>query len=926
MSQPIIGIKGVRTYPNDFSQTAPGSLAIGDDIEINRADVAEPRRGFPSVSGLFASNSRMRQMCWWNGYIIGHHEDGTLAYYDGGGWTLFSGNYPIPGPGFRVPMQAANQSLYISTANGTYVLDSLTTGFVAAGVPRALDLTLTAGGAGTALRAGSQAAYRAVWGKKDANGYLKWGAPSQRVAIANSTGTTVDVSVSVRIPLNVTTSHFLQVYRTSCSADANTDPGDSIQLVYEYLPTDLDLAGNVVTFTDVAPDTLRGAALYTNPDLPNGGAGAARLPPPAARTLAWFKGSLFYGNCRQPNRMIMNLLAVGGSGMKDGSQLQIIYINNDLPALQRALKITARTTPTLSTEFQLYTGGTPAQNVDNTARAIVAKVNQLFFTSFGSMYAFYLSGPEDAPGKILFEATYFEADAGYTSVLAGSGEANYWSPSAPEWDFIAIGNMVRSGTTVTVTTDASHSLQVGQRAWLQLGAGFVEPSFVSGQKTITAVLSPTQFRYTEAGPAASSVQNFGVLFRGPWDDPAVASITYPTPLASKVRTEDAKNVVYWSEPGEPDAVPLRNSFRVGGDDKAIIAMVPLRDSLMVWKEDGLFKITGSGGVFSWEMVDSTLRLLGPELTRVLQNQAFALTDQGAVAVPEQGTARILSADIRDQFPNTTSANLSAYGWALAQETHGEFRLATVFQDVDPTVPSHQWVYNVFTDTWVRHKLLRTAGYVSPSSDVTSPDFMYMANPATRTLTRDVKGGFIAYDYIFATTITAVGAGTVTLAALPTEFSLQLGDSIIQGGNVGMVLAVVGNVVTLQPNALTWTTGAVTVFGAFESIIKWSPFAQPSPGALKQVSEVSMYFRSAAFWLARLGFATDLVPTEELNYADGPGAPGLVSTKHCIREFLPQQMRMATQLDLSLRIRNALATWQLQGIDLTTVDMTGERQQ
>jgi hypothetical protein len=60
----------------------------------------------------------------------------------------------------------------------------------------------------------------------------------------------------------------------------------------------------------------------------------------------------------------------------------------------------AKESPSVAADYQLYTDGTPSQNIERTALALIAVVNA---DSTNANYLHYVSGPEDPPGKILVE-------------------------------------------------------------------------------------------------------------------------------------------------------------------------------------------------------------------------------------------------------------------------------------------------------------------------------------------------------------------------------------------------------------------------------------------------------------------------------------------------------------------------------------------
>lgn len=151
---------------------------------------------------------------------------------------------------------------------------------------------------------------------------------------------------------------------------------------------------------DTVPDGYLGAALYTNPSQGRG-AGDAATPIYAARHLASYQGSMFYGDITYPSSVDLYLLAVGGT---NGLQ------NSDTITLN-GYAYTARTSGLNYTlgHFGLYTAGTPAENIRNTMASLcqLLDVARIAGGVPLTVYARMAAGVDDVPGH----ATVEEDDA-----------------------------------------------------------------------------------------------------------------------------------------------------------------------------------------------------------------------------------------------------------------------------------------------------------------------------------------------------------------------------------------------------------------------------------------------------------------------------------------------------------------------------------
>src|SRR5208283_4474147 len=99
-----------------------------------------------------------------------------------------------------------------------------------------------------------------------------------------------------------------------------------------------------------------------------------------------------------------------------------------------------------------------------------------------------------------------------------------------------------------------------------------------------------------------------------------------------------KNWVYVSKVQIPEAVPLSNYIPIGTADKAILRIVAQRDSVFVFKEDGIYRILGTDITnFTVSLFDSTVILTAPDSIAALNNQIWAMTNQGVVSVSDSGS-------------------------------------------------------------------------------------------------------------------------------------------------------------------------------------------------------------------------------------------------------------------------------------------------
>jgi len=299
----------------------------------------------------------------------------------------------------------------ITTATGTTVtFSSDNTATMSA------NATASATAVSVTLSSGSQVAYRLVWGLINENKAVMLGAPSAFTAITNNVGGSRDVQAIATIPEQITTDNFYQLYRSVATPTQSIVPADQMQLVVQGVPTSGDISAGFITITDSTPDSLKGEALYTGTDVE--GIASANYRPPFAVDMAEFRGYVIYANYTLPYQLELN---IDGVGSPDGVQSgDVITISDNTTTFD----LTADSSENTATgHFEVFTTGTPAQNIADTAASFIRVLNRSASNSI--CYAYLLSGQSDLPGQILLQA---RASIGVFDVIA-SAHGDAWTPN-----------------------------------------------------------------------------------------------------------------------------------------------------------------------------------------------------------------------------------------------------------------------------------------------------------------------------------------------------------------------------------------------------------------------------------------------------------------------------------------------------------------
>jgi hypothetical protein len=749
------------------------------------------------------------------------------------------------------------------------------------------------------LADGSHVAYRVVFNCPDANNTEKPGAASPRIIVDNASGVTgwvgteaKNVVVRAFVPSGVTTSFSIRLYRSG-QVDTSIEPSDDLQLVYEALVKSNEIAQGWVDITDVTPDALRGAFGYFAPS--QEGIARNNERPPIAKDIAEFGGSMHYANTTSPHRMTINILAVGGTGgIQDGDALLIAGDGF-------SLTYTAKTTPTSAAHFKLETGGTVSANIRNTALNLCAAINR-----FSDISAFYVSGQDEAPGRILLEARDL-GEASFGTQLSGTTHPvnrGAWSP------FMSVVGraftLSRTGTTVTATDFLAATLDfvVGDSVTQKFG----EPNFPAGVKVITSV-SGTTFTYTEAGAATvgGTAYEFNVTNY-------ISSTAQATP-----------NRIYHSKTNLHEAVPLLSFNDLGSKGADLLRIIALRDSMFAFKEDGLFRGTGGNGSFQWALFDPTIVLVAPDSAVTLGNMIYALTTQGVVAISDTGS-EIVSRPIEKtlvELMATDLAKVQQVTFGVGYETERTYELRTI-SAASETTATQAFIYNTVTGTWTRDTITTKCGVIHPADNK-----RYLGG-ATQVLKERKAYTYADYsDVDLSVTIAGGNEDGFATVPLSSTTGVAAGDILSNNSQYARITAVNGLNVSIAAEdraaAALMTFAAATVYKAIATAIQWAPATGKNPGTSKLWQETNLLMGNAHFASATESHATELIPTFEATSIDGTAAVGQWTTAAAtwggtekpfnLRLIVPQEMRRSSRLSLKWAVSNAWAAWNISGISI-----------
>lgn len=809
--------KGIHTYPNPISAVPEGNLFEALNVVIDRNEVIEPRRGFFQYGTTFGvGTDRAKQLINYKDTILRHVL--TSIQYDSdnaGTFLTFSGpTITETDTGLRLKSIEANGNLYFVSSTGIKKLsarsasDFSSISITESGAAKALDLiaepNYTSNGF---LEANSKVAYRIVWGYRDLNENLILGSPSSRTVVYNIAASSCVVDLEFAIPADVqTTDYFYQVYRTGITSatppNEPADPGEEMYLVFEDNVTSGQLLAGIVTTTDITPEDFRrnGALLYINP-VSGEGIEQSNEKPPFAKDIALYKGYTFFGNTKTVQRLNLSFLSVTGLT----SNVSTITTQDG----------TSTNTYTFQGSIETYTityTGTVHADFVNAAPG-TAKYFTLTSANDERTYVvwYYESVNDEEPsisGAINIKVTLAPADTITDIINKTITDIN---TATDDFNLSAVGTILTSAcsnngyVTVIPTENISNvafsitkdGLGTGEDAannkifLPRVPTGTENGPTTSQQleqvaRSLVNVINekdniayayytsgfndvPGQIlleRQTTTGIAFYLTSNAGSQFNP----------TLPISGNSVISTNEIRpNRIYYSKFQQPEAVPLVNYIDVGPKDREIKRIIALRDSLFIFKEDGIYRLSGETSPFTVAPFDFSAQVLAPDTAVVLNNQIYALSTQGVIVVTDTGVS-VISRPIENLLLQITKEGYAfkTTSFGVSYESDRSYHLWMV-TSINDTVATQCFRYNTFTNCWTRWDNTKTCGIVNFADDK-----MYLGAGDKNFIEKERKSltriDHADREFLLQLPLSGYGNKTLTLSSTSEA---QSGDILIQ---------------------------------------------------------------------------------------------------------------------------------------------------
>lgn len=405
-------------------------------------------------------------------------------------------------------------------------------------------------------------------------------------------------------------------------------------------------------------------------------------------------------------------------------------------------------------EILLSNAVSPAQAVSETSLSMVNVING---NPDEIIYAYYNSTPGLIPGKMTLEARSL-SDVPFYLLANDTNTGSSFSPDISPATEISGSGVITVGNPTTLTS-TSHGLSNNDKIII---SGSDSTPTINGIRTVTVTGVNTFTIPVHVTSVPGGNQQF----------------SYTKLTAAPVSQNEVKpNRIYYSKQQQPEAVPIVNFLDAGATNKAILRIFPLRDSLFIFKEDGLFRISGetTDSLFL-SLFDSSCIVVAPDSVDIANNVIYAFTRQGISNVTEAGATTIsrpidtvVQVISSDNYPGFSTAT-----WGLGYESDNSFLMATVSKPED-VIASIIYRYSNLTNTWTTFDLSTTCGIINSNDDK-----LYMGAGDVAFIEQERKT-FTRLDYADREVESQINSNTVTGLSihLPSVTNFQVGDVIVQ---------------------------------------------------------------------------------------------------------------------------------------------------
>lgn len=838
----LLPVTGLQPDYGPFTTAKPGALTAAQNVQLRTPGVIEPRGSFTLFEDA-AMAAKFHQLVFeFGGALFDVGTDDTSGLT--GGILRVNGSATVSGPasyiyGETVYAQAADRGHFTSGEGVQVLYDAAATTVRQSGLPRPVMRGNPIGVAPTWMPSESVVAYRSVHVRRTAQGTIYQSPPSSFTVIAFYGGGTASTQVVVSfLPEEFEVGDEIQFYRSVIIATPSTAlPTDEMRLRYTHTVTAANITAKQVVFQDLKADNAwSGPALYTNAT--QEGISQSNWRIGYAGAMDYFNGMLFYGNNRSRQRFQTTVKKVG-PGAPPAETFTDTTLSANATATLGSFTITGiaaadqnkffvgqyisagSSGPTSATSpFQAFTKITAVAGASVTIdKAATASVSAIFrvwdwisVTVGGNVYEIFPS----STSTVLITGQYFIVD--YIPVVTGTP-----SPSNAEVAFAG-------GTSAT---------------WHNLGIPFPGVTLYADNTNSTSLQLGVQYLFESQevnGPAFVVKSTKPLAF-----DKYIDSVT-----GMPSDTDYGPGYLFWSKSFQPEAVPLGNFTIVGSELEPILKLVATRDSLWVFKTDGLFRVSGdTPQTLRVDSFDPTCRMVtaAPQLATKYGNDVYVWNQRGIYKVNDGGVQPIddgIRQFLGEEIGELQASAQFAFAAVSLTDRWVMFRPKHIGPD---GFPAPAYIYWVDTDSWTTwtFPVQFDTGGAEFFGDTVFAGAQYLGIyevDYTVLAPSPFPPPFQGADQVTLASITGSFVGDVMTHDLfaVSGFDAQVGDLFDNGANFRVMVTEVLSLTTCRvardPSVVDGTFG---YYRAFPVRVLWSAVPGAGLGVQSQFRHVTVAF-------------------------------------------------------------------------------------
>jgi len=974
-----------------------GTMKVADNIVIERANTIELRPGMHRRNISWdadVTDYHPTAMVDHGGtqFVVGRTAGGAFRLYSTAVKSYLAGEAEPPDFDLASTSFAhARGNLYLTTKDGVRKVIEPAGGdggseknFYDSGVHPALTGTAALfdnSGSNRALVNGKSVAYQWCWTLEDSNGVITRSAPSPWMKVTNGAGADRDVKLTIPLQHQITapdTSYpRLEIYRSKAITGT---PSSELFLVKDVAmgSSDLDLASwpNGYEFTDDVLEDNLGAVLYSSPG--RDGALKENHSPPLCHSLATFGDCTWFANTKRRHGLRLAVLSSThnaglGADISGGSSTTITSVETSISWVKKMAY--SGTSGASSITLDLDTGSDPTGW--NTMGLQVGMGVTLSFLdpALGSTVERFPAGAglasdllpantkvtslgNDGTGRVVVglsnALTGTFSTGGGVNTVAGFSDIVTVN-GLEHWAFELDKVRTNSSTIATsfICTDSesetarhlARAINSGTRD--SIGAALVYARCIEDPLSEDR---PAEIHLTRSNLSASS---FTVSTTRPG---AVDIKGDPQGSAGTSSQSVRPNRIFYSKPDQPEHVPLLNYLNAGEADSKVLAMTPLRGSLIVWTTAGLYRVSGVAPD-SWrcDLLEEGLVLIKPEAVCTLDGAAFGWTNRGVVQVTEAGVGNVsegaIGRKLTEKSITLTTAGTNKGAFMLAHPDRG-----LVFLGLPPAADalyaSELYCFSVRTGAWTRWPMDVLAGCYVPSERA----IVLADGPATLRLRQEVtsRNALATHDGDFvlagglnvAGEVSFSGAEVATYTPKVDDTVLAIVGSSLYTGSVATyettsgepVVTASGDAVTTASGEAVLTTtpgvkytftpamgsGTLALFQVYDAIpaeMEWNAMLPGSPQSVGRWREIQLHTADDAGptvtgeAFVELGGRSERDTASTRTKVSCPLSLETVPTKN-YRAMIPRSAHRSSHLYPAVKIANAGWVWKIAGLSLT----------